>query len=235
MLFTTRFIDLTNIPVITFNNTILEWVLEIKYLGIILDNKLSFNSHIDFICKKLSKAQGILYASSKLLCRNSLCTIYFTLCYSILIQSFIIWGKNHDFRIKPIKTILNNILRIILNVKRNNSNIPLMHTNEMFLKLKFLKYDDILDYFYMSFLNKILDNDQHVFYNKFYNQISDNSYNFRRLKFILPHARIDSVKFSPFYQCLFLYNNLPTHLTTPMSKNNFKKLFKEYAFNKYIM
>ncbi len=38
----------------------------IKYLGLMVDNKLSFNSHIDYVKCKISKRIGAMYRSKKL-------------------------------------------------------------------------------------------------------------------------------------------------------------------------
>lgn len=44
---------------------------------------------------------------------------------------------------KYVKIKLNNVLRTILGVKRNENNIPLMSVDEMFIKLKLLKFDEV--------------------------------------------------------------------------------------------
>ena len=125
------------------------------------------------------------------------------------------------------------MLRIILNVKRNENNIPLMRSNEMYLLLNILKFDDILDYFYMCFLRKILNNPDHLFYNMFLEQAPNHDYAFRHFRFLLPYARTNIVKNSTFYQILLLYNNLPDHLKISMSKFTFKLHFKKYILEKY--
>ena len=62
MVFTPKHIK--DLPDIYFNNEILEWVTNIKYLGMIIDNDLSFISHSRQVFRKLSKLHGIIYVSS---------------------------------------------------------------------------------------------------------------------------------------------------------------------------
>lgn len=45
---------------VKIENDFINFVDEFKYLGIILDNKLTFKNHCDFIVKKISKKLGYL-------------------------------------------------------------------------------------------------------------------------------------------------------------------------------
>ena len=69
------------IPNILLNNTILSIKSELKYLGVIVDNKLKFGSHITYICKKVSKSIGVLRVLSRYLPTSSLISLYYSLVY----------------------------------------------------------------------------------------------------------------------------------------------------------
>ena len=47
-----------------------------KFLGVIIDDKLKWTAHIQYIKNKLSKSIGIMYK-----CRNYLCEIYISVLY----------------------------------------------------------------------------------------------------------------------------------------------------------
>ena len=66
-------------PDILFDGAILEWVTQIKYLGIYLDRNLNFIRQTDEVCSKLSRFQGIFYALAPLVPRSVLINIYYTL------------------------------------------------------------------------------------------------------------------------------------------------------------
>ena len=53
-----------------------------KYLGIVLDNQLSFNAHIDLLTKKLSRAVGILCILQSFLNKTTLLNLYYALFHT---------------------------------------------------------------------------------------------------------------------------------------------------------
>lgn len=71
-------IDLNGIQ-FKIENQSLEIVHELKYLGIIIDDELNFNRHIDYICKKASSKVGLLHRiKNKMKVENRIC-IYKTI------------------------------------------------------------------------------------------------------------------------------------------------------------
>ena len=54
----------------------IEQVSSFKFWGVIIDNKLSWSDHIQYIKKKMSKGIGILHKAKKTLGKESLLTLY---------------------------------------------------------------------------------------------------------------------------------------------------------------
>ena len=153
MLFTPRPVDV--LPDVYFNGVKLEWVTSIKYLGIVIDNKLSFTLQSTEVFHKLSKIQGVFYSLSSLVPQSTLITLYYSLVYPVLIQNIIIWGGIPEANLRGIKIALNKILRNILKVKHDENNIPLMSTGEMYKMLNLLKFNDVYRYFLLRFIHDI--------------------------------------------------------------------------------
>ena len=61
--------------------------------------------------------------------RNVLIGLYFSLVYPALIQNIIIWGDMSGENYRRVFTKVNKILRIVLDVKFNENNVPLLGTN----------------------------------------------------------------------------------------------------------
>ena len=62
---------------------LIGWRMLIKYPGINIDNKLSFNFHITDVCRRLSKIRRVIICSVPVfLDREFLLTLYYSLVYS---------------------------------------------------------------------------------------------------------------------------------------------------------
>ena len=140
MLITPKFQPI--LPPVYFDGAAIEWVQTIKYLGLTLDNRLTFNIHVNEICNKLSKFKGVFYSLSSLVPRSVLLNLYSAFVYPVLINNIIIWGGLNLTNGRRIQILLNKMLRIILNVEYNNY-IPLMDTTDMYKQLELLKFYDI--------------------------------------------------------------------------------------------
>jgi hypothetical protein len=68
-------------------------VKQIKHLGIIIEENLSWKKHIDFISLKISKSIGIINRTKHKLNSKSMITLYYSLIYPYLTYANIIWGN----------------------------------------------------------------------------------------------------------------------------------------------
>ena len=66
------------------NNSIITRVRATKFLGVIIDEKLTWKDHISLVRSKLSKTVGILYRIIHLLNRSALFILYCSLCLPYL-------------------------------------------------------------------------------------------------------------------------------------------------------
>ena len=77
---------------IHINGTFLENCEYTKLLGLYIDNNLTWNKHLDFLCKKLSQKLGILYRYSQILPKYTLRIIYNTLIQPDIDYAISVWG-----------------------------------------------------------------------------------------------------------------------------------------------
>ena len=82
--------------------TIIKESTETKFLGIYLDNKLSWNSHIKHISSKMSKSVSIMKYLKYIFPTNILKTLYQTLVFPYMNYCNIIWGSAYNNTLKPI-------------------------------------------------------------------------------------------------------------------------------------
>ena len=84
-----------------------------KYLGVIIDEKLSWKPHIDKMCSKLASVCGILSKIRHILDRNSLLMIYNSLIDSRLRYGILGWSTASKHQIHRLEVLQNRALRLI--------------------------------------------------------------------------------------------------------------------------
>ena len=232
MLFTNKVVH--NFPDVYFNNDLLQWVNHIKYLGLIIDNKINFNLQINYIHSKISRGCGIIYRLKSFFPRSLLLKLYFTLIYPYLTQNIIIWGGVSQNKLNPIQIQINKTLRIILDIQYDNFYRPLLHTNDMFKNLNLLKITDIYEYFILKFIHSCFyGNNNRIFVEYVINQFPNHSHNTRNVKLNYPTLRLELEKSMTFYNFIRVFNSLPSELLLPQSFAKLKRDFKKYAISKY--
>lgn len=113
---------------IKINNVTIKPKNYVKYLGAMLDKKLTFAQHIKYACENANKIKGILLP---LLCRNSKLSVknklilYKSMIKPILLYAAPVWSSTCQTNINRIKTIENKTLRMISNAAPRTSNTKL--------------------------------------------------------------------------------------------------------------
>ena len=137
---------------LTINNNLISQSHTVKYLGVILDNNLTWQPHIDKISKKLSKSCGMVFKLRHYVPLSTLKLIYYGMFNSILQYSLLNWGRASRCHLQKIKTLQNRFLRASLFRKRC---CPL---NVMYSEFGVLKLEDMLAMEYAKFLHRFSHN-----------------------------------------------------------------------------
>ena len=109
----------------------------VKYLGLLIDDKLSFKTHIDDLCNSLIKYVGIFYRLRNSLPLGVALQLYYSLVYSKISYGMEIYGMANASILKPIQVLQNRILKTITFSHRRRP------TNDLHSKLGVLKVSDI--------------------------------------------------------------------------------------------
>jgi hypothetical protein len=110
MQFTTKNSTLMGSKVQVNSNEIIE-LLHIKFLGLEIDNTLSWNLHIDKIINKLTSVCFMLRTVKPYMSPSSLITLYYSLFHCALSYGIIFWG--HSSNSKKLFILQNRTIRII--------------------------------------------------------------------------------------------------------------------------
>ena len=84
-----------------------------KYLGVLIDHNLNFNTHLRSVGNKLSRAQGMLSKLKHYVKTSTLRSIYFSIFSSILTYASMIWGQNKTVQFNRIEAIQNKTVKIL--------------------------------------------------------------------------------------------------------------------------
>ncbi|KAL1448075.1 hypothetical protein WDU94_003663 [Cyamophila willieti] len=101
---------------IRFEGKPLNWKSEVKYLGCVLDTRMTWKKHVEYAASKATKGLGPLY---HLINQNSkLATKHKTLLYKTIIQPVLnyacpVWRSAADYNHHRLQRIQNKYLRII--------------------------------------------------------------------------------------------------------------------------
>jgi hypothetical protein len=129
MHFSTKNSDTMDIPIIYRNNQIAK-TDHIKFLGLMVDNTLSWKGHIDWLMSKLGSASYAIRAIKPYISLESTRSVYFSYFHSLMTYGLIFWGNSslciHIFRLQK------RVIRIITNSRSRDS------CRELFRKLKIL-------------------------------------------------------------------------------------------------
>ena len=95
------------------NNKIIKQVTETKFLGVIIDDKLSWVPHISNLVKTLRSKTGMIYNIKKYIPKSLYKEIYHTLFESHLRYGISVWGGVSHHRLKPLFITQKKCLRIL--------------------------------------------------------------------------------------------------------------------------
>ena len=118
---------------VTFDTTILDEVSSITFLGVCVDNKLSWKCHIDNICKTISRNIGVMNKLKYCLPTSALKTLYSSLILPYLNYGVLAWGNTYQTCLDKLFLLQKKALRIVFNLHIR------AHTDALFLEHKILK------------------------------------------------------------------------------------------------
>ena len=98
----------------------------VKYLGVLIDNNLSWKHHINYIALKISKTIGIISWLRHFIPTSILLDIYRSLIHPYIYYGLLVWGQTTKTNLKKRILILQKrALRLIFFINKREHAIPL--------------------------------------------------------------------------------------------------------------
>ena len=212
---------------VELNNTRIKRETKTKFLGVIIDENLSWKEHVNYIALKISRAIGILYCLKDILPLRILTNLYNCLILPHLMYCNIVWGT---CSLKLLHTLFMLQKRAIRTISKSNY---LAHTKPIFKKLKLLNIYDInrlqVASFMYSYYYKLLPTNC----NKYF------EYNHKNNRYITRNSNKLNI---PFYLYNFSrttiryigpqsWNLLPDTFKISLDINSFRENYKLYLLS----
>ena len=217
-------------PPIMINNSVIEYVKEYKYLGIVIDSQLTFKAHVNALNSRLNRLVGAAYSIKYILSIEAALTFYYTIVRSLLSYAITVWGRAPITYLNKLQVTQNKIVRHLF-----SASVPHTHTSDIYSKLKILKVCDI----YKLELGKLMymvRNTQR--YPKMRGELDRLAWTHcfatrSTNTFRLPYARVNTDHNSTLFAAVSLWNDLPNYIKQCSTAYSSSRSFKDYILNTY--
>ena len=197
-----------------------------KFLGLLIDEHLSWAYHVDYVHGKISSGSYVLARAKHLLPSNIKMTIYNSLIKPHLEYGLLTWGGLSDHKLNKLLIVQKKAIRSVAGKPTNTHTAPLFASFEV-LRLRDLFHHSCAIFMYQYINNYLPDS----FENMFHPLTEPNRTNSFRL------ARPGNSFLEKFPDVLLpkIWNSLDADIKATNSYSSFKKtLKKSYFFFIYL-
>ena len=156
---------------LTLNNVNIETPKVTKYLGILIDDNLSFKSHIHYLESKLSRSVGVISRLRYFLPSSTLINLYYSLIHSHLLYGLPVWASTYKTYLTKIRVLQNKAISIISETTYKERISP------YYYKLQILKLDDLYQFELAKFMHQYTHNKLPIRFCNYFTY-SSNSYSY---------------------------------------------------------
>ena len=197
-----------------------------KFLGVYVDDKLTWHVHIDNLSKKLSKNTFILRNLANEVGKEALKNAYFALCHSLLSYAILVWGQASNW--PRIFALQRRAIRIISGLNYRDD------CREQFRKLKIQTLPSIYIYELLLYARKSL-------YAQDVNRVREYHYNTRQKALLItPYVRLTKSQKGIQVLAPKFYSKLPPDIKS-LPDLDFKKKIRTillgktfYSYDEYL-
>ena len=214
-----------------YNSNYIQSSAKIRYLGVIIDHKLTFLPHIQNSEAKVSGNIGILFKLNKVFPISALKTLYYALVHPLLFYGIIIWGSTNNSYLTKLRSLQNKALKAIGHLGWRT------FPKQLYRQFKILKLNDLykieLSKFVYSYISKYTPKYFDDYFIELKNANVHDTRSSSRQNLILLLYATNRVQKSIKFQGAKLWNFLPFPLKQS-SRRTFLKTHKELIFQNYI-
>ncbi len=204
----------------------------VRYLGLIIDEKLTWEKHIDELGNKVNRYASIFRKIRHLLPKNCLQSIYNAFIQSRIDYAIEIYGDATKKLIQRSQVHQNRVLKILQYKRR------LASTNEIHKDFQVLKISDQYEHKILKLMHMYVNNKDKlpaVFQNLFQTRSSLHNYETRHSDlFQVPKTKTRFGNCAISVKGAKLWNSQPPHLRKIQALTSYLKALKEYQIGSYL-
>ena len=224
-------IDNTNLPNLTLLGQNIPQTDYVRYLGVLLDDCLTFKPHISKLCDKLKQYTGIFYLLRHNLPQKCLRTLYFTFIFNNLYYCAEIYGNTIASYLNPLQIAQNAALRAL---QFKNRYFPI---NEMHKEYQILKVPDVVEYKLSKLIHSLISGSPKLpepLQSRIIPMQSVHSRNTRNKYQVYSQKEKNSIgKRQLKCQPSNTWNKYPSYIKTTETHSQFKTAFYEWKLESY--
>ena len=215
---------------IKIGNQYVKQTKYVKFLGLLLDENLSWKYHISELSKKLSRNSGIFIKVRHLVPTSVLISLYNSLFSSFLQYGVIVWGLTHEVQTKPIYLLQKKVVRAIAFKSSLSQSTPI------FSDLKILKLNDLFELKLFTFVYESVNMVSPVLYHNFFATLTSvHHYNTRQASkgdiFMTQENTLQYGLKSIRYAGAKSWNNIACIIKRSTTVTNFRRKLKLHLFS----
>ena len=213
------------LPILKINDYDIKRSSSIKFLGVLVDEHLSWTDHINILENKLSKNLGLLYKSKHFLNANGMKSLYYSFFHSYLNYGNIAWCSTSVTKIKKLYSKQKQAIKALSVASEDYSGLKI---GDLMEKTSILNIYKLNIYHVINLMFRVKNNTiPEAFVNKF--EIVHHHYQTRHSEnnFIEPKIYFTATKFAISSRGPRLWNSLTdkdikTITSTPLFKRRLK-------------
>ena len=207
------------------------WSVRVKYLGVLLDDTVSFKHHISYVASRISRSNGIIAKLRHFLTLPQMRQIYYSIIYPYISYAILAWGSAYKSHIKKIQTKQKHAIRLIFFTctlgKSTESALPLLNL------LDVLTVNNIYRLHILKFTHLWHKGLLPVPFQSYFQYASIHGYNTRnasKQNLYKPKERTNSGKQTVALAASVLWDNIQADLKS-LNVFNFSKKLKHYMLS----
>ena len=199
-----------------------------KFLGVLIDEKLSCADHIKSIKMKITKGTGILEKEKKYINLSTLVTLYHSFIYPYLTYCLEVWGGAGDVYLLSLFKLQKRVVRIMTSLPHR------AHTESIFLDLKLLNIYQLYKQKIVLFMFKYIRGCLPKLFNNYYIRNVDIHSHVTRQKKIKLHThkcRTSAAQKAIRCYSVILWNEFSSKVCFDVSSTCYKRALKTFLLN----